>query len=458
MASVVEQMSWVAKRWVKKLTARNILPEYRKQHWVSSRQLQHLYPDLVRSLTREGSRQAANQYWYDLQAKIRRTVVEPSLEELTGKKDLNKKEMRLWNELLRKRLKPARQLIQQLNLPDAEDFTKQQWAVLESLTNAAIAEQLPLEPVESERKFSYWRDKWLTYKRSEVKPSSYAPLPIHLARFEKHVGDDIDVGTSNEETLESFQLHLAGLVKAGTISQTYAKNVCNATVKPFVRYLAKHRKISLPNNLEDLGFATVRKKPVLIPLDIARRLLKESDGRLRAWLLLLFNCAYYQSDISDLKPSEVNWKIGRITRKRSKEKDEENVPEVCYRLWPETFKALKEWGSNKGDRVFTDDGKPLIRKRSDIVAREFAKLREKLGVEDVTLKQIRKTTTNILNGNTAYGAYVRYYGGWGPEGVPDTIYLITPQPIMDEMSEYLRQQLLLEVTPDAQRKGQGRRR
>ena len=105
-------------------------------------------------------------------------------------------------------------------------------------------------------------------------------MPIHLARFEKHVGDDIDVGTINEETLESFQLHLAGLVKAGTISQTYAKNVCNATVKPFVRYLAKHRKISLPNNLDDLGFSTVKKKPVQIPLDVARRLLKESEGRL----------------------------------------------------------------------------------------------------------------------------------------------------------------------------------
>ena len=46
----------------------------------------------------------------------------------------------------------------------------------------------------------------------------------------------------NEETLESFQLHLAGQVKAGEISQTYANNVCNATVKPFMRYLAKHRK------------------------------------------------------------------------------------------------------------------------------------------------------------------------------------------------------------------------
>jgi integrase len=444
MASVVEQMTWVARqeRWVKKLTAHNVPPEYRKQHWVSPRQLQETYPDLVQSLTRDGSRQAANQYWHDLQAKIRRTVVAPSLEELVAKKNLTKKEIRLFNEQLWERLAPARQLLSQLDLPPHEQKSPQQWAVLDSVVKGALNKQLPLRQVESESKLSYWRDRWLTLKQSEVKSSSYAPLPVHLDRFEQHVGSDIDVATINEETLESFQLHLAGLVKANEISQTYAKNVCNATVKPFVRYLAKHRKISLPNNLDDVGFASVKKKPVPIPLDIARRLLSESSGRLKAWLLLMFNCAYYQSDLSDLKPSEVDWMDKRITRKRSKEKDEENVPEVCYLLWKESFQGLKEWGSRKGDRVFTDDGKPLIQGRSDVVAREFAKLRKKLGVDEIKLKQIRKTSTNILNGNISYGAYVRYYGGWSPMGVADTNYLVPPHPIMDEMSNYLRQKLL----------------
>ena len=115
MATVVEQMNWVQsqKRWVKKLTARNVPPEYRKQHWVSPRQLQDLFPDLVRSLTRDGSRQAANQYWHDLQSKIRRTVVKPTLEELAARDDLSKKEMRLFNELMWERLGPARKLIRQ---------------------------------------------------------------------------------------------------------------------------------------------------------------------------------------------------------------------------------------------------------------------------------------------------------------------------------------------------------
>ena len=99
-----------------------------------------------------------------------------------------------------------------------------------------------------------------------------------------------------------------------------------------MRYLAKHRKISLPNNLDDLGFAMVTTEPEPIPLDVSRRLLSESDERLQAWLLLMHNCYYYQSELADLRPSEVDWKAGRITRKRSNEKDEKKVPKVCYLL------------------------------------------------------------------------------------------------------------------------------
>jgi integrase len=177
-------------------------------------------------------------------------------------------------------------------------------------------------------------------------------------------------------------------------------------------------------------------------LEIARRILAESEGRLHAWLLLMFNCCYYQGDLADLTPSEVNWKAHTITRKRSKEKNEKRVPKVRYPLWPETFDSMVKWGNTKGERVFTDDGKPLIQGRSDVIAREFATLRTKLDV-DVKLKQIRKTSTNILLANKPYGPYVRCYGGWSPQGVADKFYLVPPQPIMDEMSEYLREQLLL---------------
>ena len=144
---------------------------------------------------------------------------------------------------------------------------------------------------------------------------------------------------------------------------------------------------------------------------------------------------YYQSDLCDLKPEEVDWKAGTYHPQTVKEKDEENVPEVCYLLWPETFQALKEWGSQAGERVFTDGRQAAdtgaIRYRGEGVRQTAGET----GRDDVKLKQIRKTTTNILNGKIDYGAYVRYYGGWAPMGVADNRTWFRRQPVMDEMSE-----------------------
>ncbi len=363
---MTEQMTWVPSqsRWVK-------THDY-KQYWVSPRQLAKLYPDLTTETSREGSRAAANQWWHDTAAKLRRvSEVLPSLEELTARRGLSKKELRQFNNLLAERLEPVRQFLSGLDVP-TDQLVKSQW--LTPLVSAGLNNQFTAAAVETETKLSYWRDKWLTVKKAELRAGSFAPLPHHLSYFVDMVGGDTAIATITEETLERFKLHLAGLVKTQTISQVYAHNVCNATVKPFIRYLFKHRQIQLPNNLDDLHFSVITREPALIPLDTARGMLKQSEGRLRAWLLLMWNCCYYQSDLSDLQPTEVDWKKGTIRRKRSKERDEVKVPTVQYKLWTETFAAMKQWGSRTGDTVFTDGSKPLVSGRSDIVGREFAKL------------------------------------------------------------------------------------
>ena len=58
----------------------------------------------------------------------------------------------------------------------------------------------------------------------------------------------------------------------------------------------------------------------------------------------------YQGDISNLQHAEVDWKIGRITRKRSKTKKHKGVPTVSYLLWKETFKQVATPGTNDGGR------------------------------------------------------------------------------------------------------------
>ena len=89
--------------------------------------------------------------------------------------------------------------------------------------------------------------------------------------------------------------------------------------------------------------------------------LARAPEKVQLWALLMLNCGMYAGDISDLKPSEVNWKLGRICRKRSKTKQIESCPTVDYPLWSRTFDLLRKHGRQDGERVFLNrNGNPLV--------------------------------------------------------------------------------------------------
>ena len=74
----------------------------------------------------------------------------------------------------------------------------------------------------------------------------------------------------------------------------------------------------------------------------------------------MMNCGMQQSDISDLRHEEVDWRAGRLGRKRSKTKKHGDVPVVVYKLWPETFTLLKQQRTNDPERVLLNEsGRPL---------------------------------------------------------------------------------------------------
>src|SRR5205085_2703697 len=77
-------------------------------------------------------------------------------------------------------------------------------------------------------------------------------------------------------------------------------------------------------------------------------------------LLLFANCGFTQSDVSELRRSEIA--DGRIIRKRSKTRKHENCPTVNYKLWPITWQALqREIGKHKHQELAVVDanGNPL---------------------------------------------------------------------------------------------------
>ena len=127
--------------------------------------------------------------------------------------------------------------------------------------------------------------------------------------------------------------------------------------------------------------------------DEIKALLAKASNRTKLYILLMLNCGMTQKDIADLLVTEVDWKEGRIIRKRSKTADEENVPTVNYKLWPETFRLLKqERAAESKDRVLlnsnggpiwtekiTKDGKY---QKTDNVKSAFDRLRTEKKIED----------------------------------------------------------------------------
>lgn len=71
-------------------------------------------------------------------------------------------------------------------------------------------------------------------------------------------------------------------------------------------------------------------------------LLKNTVGRTKLFILPILNCGMTQTEIADLRKSEVDLKAGRIIRQRSKTDHFESVPTVNYLLWTDTVTLLNE--------------------------------------------------------------------------------------------------------------------
>jgi hypothetical protein len=177
--------------------------------------------------------------------------------------------------------------------------------------------------------------------------------------------------------------------------------------------------------------------------------LAAATGQLRLHLLLMANCGFAQEDISDLLDSEVDWKGGRIIRKRSKTQDHANVPTVNYKLWPGTFALLKEYRSGQDRVLLTESGKPWKRKelidgklvKSDNIASCYHWLKKKLNGFRKPLKWLRRMGATLLDSRSEYSRFSLMFLGHSPRGVKDRYYSAPDQVGFDEAVTWLGQQL-----------------
>jgi len=301
-------------------------------------------------------------------------------------------------------------------------------------------------------------EAYLTTKRAQVEAGAltagrYSPIETHLHHFRDWAGSESALTSISSEVLADYHAVLLNAISGKELSASYSKDRLT-TVSTFIRWLWEIQAIEdLPRVLAHgsriLRITKTVSTPEVFTLEEVQKLFSSARDRTRLHLLLMLNCGSTQKDISDLRVTEVDWKRGTITRKRSKTAKHKGVPTVTYRLWKETFRLLKQEKSTDDERVLLNrKGAPLKVERLDEngklqkidnIASDYNRLRKRTGIKK-PLKYFRKTSSTLIKSNKDYRGLEGLFLGHAPATVEERHYTQAPQKLLDEAIIWLGHQ------------------
>ncbi len=282
----------------------------------------------------------------------------------------------------------------------------------------------------------------------ELSASRFAAVRGTLFYFRDWAGAAMDASSISGQTLSRYHSHLLDLVGSNTCSSTYAKGRM-VSLKTFIRWLWGQDIIeSLPKNIDsrELQFTRRIVTPETMTNDEVRALLSGTNSLLRLCILLGLNCGMTQKDISDLLDRDVDWKEGRITRKRSKTSSHEGVPVVSYKLWPETLHLLRELRSGTEVVLLTPKGARLMQyvlnqngslNKIDSIKPLYLRECERLSLKK-PFKLLRKTSATLINSNPQSRGLDQLFLGHAPSSIAEQHYVATSKSALDGALEWLR--------------------
>lgn len=312
-------------------------------------------------------------------------------------------------------------------------------------------------------------DAWLSSQQVQVTIGGitaawFRNARLAIAHFTAFLGETADVNTINAESLEGFYNFCLSKVaerradKTAGWSAPFAKSVFAITRK-MVKWLIERGTIGPPLNFNrQWRFGPTVKQIKTMTVDEVQFIIGKATGKLKVCLLLMLNCGMTQKDISDLRDDEVNWRDGRIIRKRSKTVDKDGVPVVNYKLWPATFALLKEHRSGQDRVLLTKSNRPWVRKelingrvvQCDSLAEVYRRFAVHFGPVK-PMKHLRKTSATLLENHVVtlpsgevvnpYSGCVTLFLGHSPRSIAAKHYAAPPQALFDAAVQWLGEQL-----------------
>jgi integrase len=400
--------------------------------------------------TCEGSYKLANDWWRGKLAELYQPDPVDAILSTYQPDDLK--------EMIRKG-EAARQLLQSMPADRREpvnvDFTTGIFDTpnprLEHLTR--LANTVESNAVEPDLTLDRQAERFLAVQQARnKKPGTFGDLAYYIRRFPKdcpHLRPALDVGTINEATVTDVYSWLR--MSSGHADAVQKK--LWGYFRRLVRFIASQRLCPIPLNLDDktFSFGVSAKKIKTYSVEEVRTLLKSLPDRLKLYALLALNCGMLGVDMANLKHREL--KDGRITRKRTKTGDGENVPTVEYLLWPETRRLLAKYPSTHPEYVLTSkSGTPLFVRRivdgkvkkKDLVSLQWRRGRGEGRAKKpaIQLKALRSVASTLLDSHKDYGRLTSLFLGHAPATVKDKYYAAPPQELFDEAVLWLRSAVL----------------
>ena len=300
--------------------------------------------------------------------------------------------------------------------------------------------------------------RFMSQKRAQVTGGEltagrYANLDLHLKAFQDFVGGSNPVAAITSRIMTDFRTDLLDRKGRSEFSGAYAKDRLDAA-KQFTRWLWQEETLAeLPRIIESKSFSITPAIPTIKTLTVAeiKTLLDAASGQLKLFIMLGLNAGFTQKDISDLLNDEVDWRAGIIRRKRSKTKGFENVPEVAYKLWPETFRLLQEFRRQGSSQALANEnGGALVTVRLkengrlhkvDNIHTGYFRLCSRVDIKNRPFKSLRKTSATLLRGSKEHTGLETLFLGHAPRSMSEKHYSAPPSDLLASALDWLGREL-----------------
>ena len=288
-----------------------------------------------------------------------------------------------------------------------------------------------------------------------VSPGRYGNIKRGAESFRDFVGGGKDFTVIDETILRKYYSHQRESIANGGSKASSARDIAS-DANQYIRWLWKEGAIDqLPRNLGDSEIVVPTDEIKVFSNREIEQLWMAASQRMRLFILLALNCGMTQKDISDLKPSEVNWKAGTISRKRSKTQNHKSTPTITYRIWPETLKILKKLQAknSKSHVLLNNNGTPYRTEKIntkgnpikvDIIGKDFNKLKKACEVTGRSFINLKKTSRSLLEDNKEYQAIAELLVGRAPRTVSERHYAKPATNWLAEATGWLREALEVE--------------